>query len=608
MTFLPIATRELRVAARRRSTFWLRVVAALVALVIGGGFMLMSAVGGMGTASLGGQLFSVVTWMAAACAFAAGLFFTADCLSEEKREGTLGLLFLTDLRGYDVVLGKLLATSLRGFFAVFAVFPILAVTLVMGGVTGAQFWKCVLALTNALLWSLVLGLFVSTFSRDSQKSLAGMVVLLVLFLAGTALADSALRRVWSRYPQPILLLFNPGYVFAMAGYWGRTSFWSGFLLNQLVTGALLVTACMVLPRVWQERPNRTLNVASGGSYSLKYGSRSRRLKLRHNLLPVNPALWLACRERWQAFGVWAIAFFVAAAFAVMAALHVPVYGWSAWSSINGFIWLLLLLWAASQSSRFFFESRQNGLFELLLGTPLTVREIVQGQWRALLRLFGAPMLLLLLVHFGGQVFVQQATWGTVSAQLGVPGSRALLAMCTSFLSVVSTTGDLVALVWFGMWMGLISKRASFATLKTLLFVEIIPWMGIGFVSGILLSLIMFPMAMKAGATKTGPGAAMSFVTSLWPMVFVGLQAVLSLTKDLVFILWSRKKLYTSFREQVSREATLAPATVSGLPPVIHSYQPETRPQPATVGGNSASLPPVGSLNSSPDDVSANRIP
>ena len=29
---------------------------------------------------------------------------TADSLSAEKREGTLGLLFLTDLRGYDVVL------------------------------------------------------------------------------------------------------------------------------------------------------------------------------------------------------------------------------------------------------------------------------------------------------------------------------------------------------------------------------------------------------------------------------------------------------------------------------------------------------------------------
>jgi len=31
-----------------------------------------------------------------------GVFLTSDCLSEEKREGTLGLLFLTDLKGFDI--------------------------------------------------------------------------------------------------------------------------------------------------------------------------------------------------------------------------------------------------------------------------------------------------------------------------------------------------------------------------------------------------------------------------------------------------------------------------------------------------------------------------
>jgi hypothetical protein len=73
-------------------------------------------------------------------------------LSEEKREGTLGF-FLTDLRGYDVVAGKLLATSLQGFYALIALFPILAYAL-CGGVTGLQVWKTSLALLNALFFSL----------------------------------------------------------------------------------------------------------------------------------------------------------------------------------------------------------------------------------------------------------------------------------------------------------------------------------------------------------------------------------------------------------------------------------------------------------------------
>ena len=133
-----------------------RVVAALVALVIRSGFLILSLIGtfGFGTASLGKGLFGTLTWLSLAVALSAGLFFTSDCLSEEKREGTIGFLFLTDLRGYDVVLGKLLATSLRGLYALLAVFPILAVTLLMGGVTGAHFWKTALALINALFFSL----------------------------------------------------------------------------------------------------------------------------------------------------------------------------------------------------------------------------------------------------------------------------------------------------------------------------------------------------------------------------------------------------------------------------------------------------------------------
>src|SRR5205814_5023244 len=133
-----------------------------------------------------------------ATALSAGLFFTSDCLSEEKREGTLGFLFLTDLRGYDVAGGKLLATSLRGFYGLLAILPILAVTLLMGGVTGAQFWKTSLALANALFCSLAAGLFVSAISRDSQKALGATLFLLLLFTFGGPLGDAILGRITRR--------------------------------------------------------------------------------------------------------------------------------------------------------------------------------------------------------------------------------------------------------------------------------------------------------------------------------------------------------------------------------------------------------------------------
>src|SRR3974390_3432096 len=118
MTFLPIVNRELRVAARRHSTYWVRLLLAMAAVLIG--FFLYLANTRTPRAEVAQQIFGGLAFLALIYGLASGRRFTADCLSEEKREGTLGLLFLTDLNGYDVVLGKLTATSVSAFFGLLA--------------------------------------------------------------------------------------------------------------------------------------------------------------------------------------------------------------------------------------------------------------------------------------------------------------------------------------------------------------------------------------------------------------------------------------------------------------------------------------------------------
>ena len=332
MTFLPIVARELGVAARKRSTFWLRVVAALVGLIIGSAFLILASVrafggsGGFGTASLGSGLFSVLTWLAVATALSAGLFFTSDCLSEEKREGTLGFLFLTDLRGYDVAGGKLLATSLRGFYGLLAVLPILAVTLLMGGVTGAQFWKTSLALLNALFCSLAVGLFVSAISRDSQKALGATLFLLLLLIFGGPLGDAILAGIKKRGFTPVLSLSSPAYVFRIAGRWGQTLYWSGLLVTQAIAWLLFAIASALIPRTWQEKAAKSSTGSKNWAHAWKYGSVRRRIKLRARLLERDPVLWLVCRERWQSLGLWAMAILVGVGFALMVS-QVPMEAW-----------------------------------------------------------------------------------------------------------------------------------------------------------------------------------------------------------------------------------------------------------------------------------------
>src|SRR2546422_7803699 len=150
MTFLPIVERELRLAARRPGTYWTRGGAALVFVVICFS-MLLTSLSVQTTTSLGRSMFDVLAWIAFGYCLLAGVRYTADCLSEEKREGTLGLLFLTDLRGFDVVLGKLVVTSLNCAYAFLEMFPVLSIPLFLDGVSVDEFWRMVLVLAIALV-------------------------------------------------------------------------------------------------------------------------------------------------------------------------------------------------------------------------------------------------------------------------------------------------------------------------------------------------------------------------------------------------------------------------------------------------------------------------
>src|SRR6266700_257894 len=589
MTVLPVVARELRIAARKRSNFWVRVAAALAAMILGSWFMAFSTVRGVGAATLGGVLFGVLTWLALAAALSAGLFFTSDCLSEEKREGTLGFLFLTDLRGYDVAGGKLLASSLRGFFALLAVLPVLAVTLLMGGVTGAQFWKTSLALVNALFFSLSAGLLVSALSRDAQKALGATLLMLLLWTFGGPVTDAIVAGVKKRAFNPALSLSSPAYAVCTAGDWGRSLYWRGLGMSHALGWVWFGLASFLVPRLWQERAKakvggRRSEVGCAGTtwgYCWKYGGAARRARLRRKLIDRHPVLWLACRERWQSLGVWAVAILAAGGFAVLV-MKLPAEAWMVWSLAGGFLMLVLYLWAASQACRFFVEARRSGLTELLLASPVNEKQIVQGQWRALVRMFALPMLLLVGVEMVGAGFAQ-ASFQRIAAQIPTPtlsaagsvtnsaprrvvvvtstvsGTSAASgtssvgsSLASTFLApaaaALTTIGNLIALSWFGMWMGLTSRNVPLATLQTFAFVQVIPWFVLKFAASMMIWAVMMPWLFKSGFAQA-PGWF-----AWWPLLTAALAALLSVGKDIGFFVWSRKRLYLAFRDAAARNA------------------------------------------------------
>ncbi len=596
MIFLPIVDRELRVASRQRSTFWARLIAAIIALVIASGFLAISYIQSFmfGPTMLGKALFSVLTWLSLGVALSAGLFFTADCLSEEKREGTLGFLFLTDLRGYDVVLGKLLATSLRGAFALFAVFPILGMTLLMGGVTGAQFWQATLALVNALLISLAAGLFVSVLGRDSQRVMGGTLLLLVVVAGTGPLLDAIIFR-----HQAWLSCTSPVYVFMQAGAWGKTKFWPALMGNQVVTWTLLGATCLLLPHLWQEKASKFSLSRARQDQWWRFGGSKRRASLRARLLDVNPVLWLASRERWQAAVLWLLAAFMVAMFTTL--LLVKEDGlWLTWNYFGGTLALLIYLGAASQSGRFFVDAQRSGLTEILLATPLTVKEIVKGHWFAMWRRYGWPILLCVVVQAAGSAWSQAVVSSRMAAAMpalppatmtnglassnsftlnstvmvftatasgpgastaggGATPPMGLIITAGSLAALINMVGNLVALGWFGMWMGMNSKSTGLATLKTIALVQVAPWFVINFLSAMVMPMLMLPSLMK-GVTPN-----ISTLLIWYPLIASGIAATLYLAKNLAFVLWARRKIYAEFRICATR--TVAPIRMAVPPPL-----------------------------------------
>src|SRR5262245_17973050 len=118
MFAMPIIERELRVRARKPWTVWTRVLVGLLISLVAIQSLNWNPPRGWGAGAWqsGKVMFDTLSVLLFLLCLVEGVRQTADSLSKEKREGTLGLLFLTRLTGFDVVLGKLVATSLSSFY------------------------------------------------------------------------------------------------------------------------------------------------------------------------------------------------------------------------------------------------------------------------------------------------------------------------------------------------------------------------------------------------------------------------------------------------------------------------------------------------------------
>jgi ABC-type transport system involved in multi-copper enzyme maturation permease subunit len=425
----------------------------------------------------GTAVFQTLSCLALAFCVLEGVRKTADCLSAERREGTLGLLFLTDLKGYDVILGKLAAAALSAFYGLFAVFPILAWSLILGGVTPGEIWRTVLALGNILFFSLAIGIWVSSRSRSASRAMAATVCLLLLILIVPA-------------PTTLSLLapVSPAYAFfgAPDALYGPNplAYWVSLLLTQVFGWCLLGRASATITRLREED-----NPEPGPSpWRLSwFQSRSeevrRRAKLRTELLDANPVCWLSSRHQGAGRLVWFLV--VLAGTGLVARICLPASFMARFSATSAgsldfmFAAFALLInsafkvFLAAQACHCLAEARRNNTLEVLLCAPMSVGQILHGQILSLKRMFLKPMLLLLFFEMVGLFWGLREWFGPSAA---VPGHLRLVdavAFAEAAL-VIFFLLDMQGVAWAGIWFGLCSRNESRATFKTIFYVILLP--------------------------------------------------------------------------------------------------------------------------------------
>jgi hypothetical protein len=448
---------------------------------------------------------------------------------------------LTELTGPEIVVGKLLATSLNAFYSLIAILPLFAYPLLIGGVMPGEFWRLTLVLAATMFFSLSIGSMVSALCRETRTAMAATLALLLGFTAlPPALASLAplgsggwIRQLLSS-PSPVrawLWVFD-------ANFQARGGFWSfaGALVTLLTIAVLaLWLAGQFVPtksadeepasdswrsRVRQimARPRASRPSASPGSSSTSAwkpdNPQGPQTQFRHERwLEEDPFAWLAAREQRPRLLVrtlmavlgpaWLVC--IAGCFQPSPSARLYLFGGATLISFGlhqGLKWLIAL-----EASRQLNQDRRSGSLELLLVTPLSIDQIVRGQKRALRAIFLVPMLLVLATNLGLLVVLialdplPAASFGSlVCGEVLVGGALMLLV-------------DFYALGWVGMWMALRNGPHHRAILATLVRVMLAPWLAV-------VCLVLMTM----GGVGLPPDSLALFV-ALW----FGLAAVLEHT-------------------------------------------------------------------------------
>ena len=431
MLALPIARRELLVLSRATNTWKSRLGTSAMVFVFGIIFAVTYHYGGQIALT---RVMHLVGASLSLCCLFIGVSLTADAIAQEKREGTIGLLLLTNLSPFEIVLGKLIAHSVLGFYTVFCALPVLSMTMIYGGMRFTDVLMYLLAALNVLFFSTAVGLFASSFCRDKRRASALGTLLLMFF--------------WMGVPGLVLLLFrSPGAAFSFTltpvlgmGFQGlapsSSRGWS-MAWTHLLAWAMIGLAVLCLRYRWQDEPPRKKRGLRDIWNAFSLGTPAVRLKLRRKLLDRNAFMWLASRDRLQALNVW---------IGTCAVLAIFGFNFLQRAFPPELIIVMAFALAAVQEMTLsaaagvqLAREYEQGTLEMILSTPLSTQEVIDGQLAAGRRYYRSAFALTFVLFWAGVVFL---IWKY--------GPAKLLGVTVLIISSALFVLQFYALGWVGM--------------------------------------------------------------------------------------------------------------------------------------------------------------
>jgi ABC-type Na+ efflux pump permease subunit len=497
MVCFSVIDRELRVQARQAATYWLRTAAAAAVVFIAVTRGLLEMHLGDGGTLLASQVHAVFV-----CLWLLVPVMTADTVSRERREGTLGLLLLTPLRPPGIILAKSLANGLRGLSVVVVALPAMALPVLLGGVGGAQLLLGLAFNLAVLGFALAAGLTASACCVRWGRATALALILAVggvKVFAITQALGMVSAQFWTQVEpldwtlkaglEPFLnegdvwreMLFPSAWT-SLRPYRGAGSALCASLLSLLLAQAFAAWRLRAGDR--SQSPSKASRWVQETFCTPVYARSLLERFMRHSLQH-NPVGWLE-RRSWTGRalpGAW----FLLTTVVMSVVASSGGYGWWATGAHSVPFGLALLLMAsiALSAAASFHRERETGVMELLLVTPLSEGRILLGRLGSLWFQF-LPSVAMLL-----------GSWWYLTSAFGREWRVVILLLAPSYL----------VLPMVGLYFSLRCRWVVVAWAGTLLTGLLLPWLA-AMLPGLALALV------AGGSTPGGPLSQMD-----WDMEF-----------------------------------------------------------------------------------------